>query len=343
MRRLVTELIASDPAFVVCGTARDGVDALTQVHRLNPDLVTLDVTMPGLDGIGVLGYIMSESPRPVVILSAADAAGGDLALRALELGAVDFVRKPSGAISLDLSAVRDQLLGALHAASAANLSAVDMLARPAVVPDAPRRTAGIARQVIAVAASTGGPRALAELVPALPLGIGVATVVVQHMPVGFTRSLAERLDRMSAVRVIEAEDGAPVRADHAYIAPGGLHLLVETAWGGRSPMFRLVAEPLVWGVRPAADLLFASVAAAYGNNAAGIVLTGMGRDGAEGLWRIRQAGGHAVVQDDATAVIPSMPRAARARAGANAVLPLGEIAAAAISLLAGISTANAPP
>ncbi len=328
MRRLVSEVIASDPAFTVCGTARDGLDALRQVHRLDPDLVTLDVTMPELDGIAVLGYIMSETPRPVIILSAADAAGGDLALRALELGAVEFVRKPSGAISLDLTAVREQLLHALHTAGSANPTAVHALARPAVAPGGRRVSHDAPHRLVAIAASTGGPRALAELLPALPVGRGTAVVIVQHMPVGFSGSLADRLDRMSAMRVVEAEHDMPLRADHAYVAPGGMHLVVEQGGSAVDRVLRLTSEPPRWGVRPAADLLFASVAATFGPAAVGVVLTGMGRDAAEGLRLIREAGGRAVVQDDASAVVPGMPRAARALAGADAVLPLTEIAGA---------------
>ena len=331
MRRLVRELIESEPGFRVVGTAADGMDALEQVHRLQPDLVTLDVEMPGLDGLQVLGYVMSEAPRPVVMLSA---GAPELTMRALELGAVDFVRKPSGPISLDLALVRERLVTALHAASAANLRAAPVLARPATPPAGARRPASRpAARLVVVACSTGGPRALAEILPALPADLDAAVVVVQHMPAGFTAGLARRLDALAAVPVAEAVDGAVPLAGHVYVAPGGAHLVVRRE-GGIATL-RSSPDAPVWGVRPAADPLFASAAAGFGAGCVGVVLTGMGRDGAAGLAAVRAAGGRALVQDAATATIAAMPAAAVAHAGADRIVPLGEVAAAIVALLAG--------
>jgi two-component system chemotaxis response regulator CheB len=332
MRRVVSDLVASDPRFTVVGTARDGMEALAQVHRLAPDIVTLDVEMPVLDGLAALGYIMSEAPRPVVMLSAAEGHGGaDLTIRALELGAVDFVRKPSGPISLDVARVRDRLLAALEAASCVNLRGVPILARPGAVA-ATVPAAHPARRAVVVAASTGGPRALAELIPRLPATLGAAVLVAQHMPRGFTRSLAERLNGMSALPVCEAEDGAPLLQNRVYVAPGGRHFLVER--GGDAVVARLHDGPPLWGVRPSADPLFRTAAAVFGAATVGVVLTGMGRDGADGLLALRAAGGAALVQDQASAIVYGMPGAALRVAGADRVVPLAAMAGAVVAALA---------
>ena len=201
MRRLVSQLVESSGEFRVVGTARNGLQALEQIHELEPDIVTLDIDMPELDGIQALGYIMSETPRPVVMLSAATVHGGhDATLRALELGAVDFVRKPSGPISLDLERVEGRLLHALRAAREVNLAGVRMLVARPRLPASLHHVAGRSPDVVVViAASTGGPRALADVVPALPADLDAAVLVVQHMPAGFTRSLAHRLDDADVV------------------------------------------------------------------------------------------------------------------------------------------------
>jgi two-component system chemotaxis response regulator CheB len=337
MRRLITQIIDGSPEFRVVGTARNGHDALRQIHALDPEIVTLDVEMPELDGMQTLGYIMSETPRPVVMLSAASTDGGvDLTLRCLELGAVDFVRKSSGPISLDLETISETLLAALRAAMQVNLGGVQLLARPRFVaperPAAPPTRHVGAVAAVAIASSTGGPRALAEVIPNLPADLDAAVLVVQHMPAGFTRSLAARLDLMSKLRVTEAVDGEAIEANHVYLAPGGLHMRVS-ADGRGGCRIALDSEPPIWGVRPAADPLFSSLVRHFGRSAIGVVLTGMGRDGAEGLFQVRQAGGRAIVQDRATSTIYGMPQAALQRAGADRIVPLDAVAPAIVSLL----------
>jgi two-component system, chemotaxis family, protein-glutamate methylesterase/glutaminase len=361
MRRLVSDVIGESGEFAVVGTARDGVHALQQLRALDPDIVTLDVDMPGQDGLTALQQIMRESPRPVVMLSAGGADGGvEATLRALELGAVDFVRKPAGAISLDIDDVRDQLLDALRAAASTNR---ETFAARAVAPDAARASnatllrasaridgaridgaridgaridgaridaaSGVAAtHIVCVAASTGGPAALAEVIPRLPRFSATAVCIAQHMPAGFTRSLAQRLDARSRLTVREATDGEPLLAGHCYIAPGGFHLRVarrDPAVGG-APVCVLDSAPPLWGVRPAADHLFISAAAVFGTASVGVVLTGMGCDGADGLFAIRHRGGRGIVQDAATSVIAGMPTAALRHAGAEHVTPLAEIA-----------------
>lgn len=346
MRRLITQIIERSGEFRVAGTARNGQDALQKVHALDPDLVTMDVDMPELDGLQALGYIMSETPRPVVMLSAATThSGRDVTLRALELGAVDFVRKPSGAISLDLERIADRLVGALRAAAQANVGGVRMMAVNRLpVRGTPARSVPVvggtsrltsqgqaATRVVAIASSTGGPRALAEVVPNLPRGLGAAVLVVQHMPAGFTKSLAQRLHALSKLPVTEAEAGDPLLADRVYLAPGGRHMVLTGHPGAASIM--LYDAPPIWGVRPSADPLFRSVAERFAGQSIAVVLTGMGRDGADGTRAIRDAGGRAVLQDRATSTIFGMPNAAFQTAGADRVAPLNEIAPAIVAML----------
>jgi two-component system chemotaxis response regulator CheB len=335
MRKLVSEMVDASGEFRVIGTARNGLEALKKIHALDPEIVTLDIEMPELDGIGALGYIMSETPRPVVMLSgAASESGRDPAIRALELGAVDFVKKPGGPISLDLERVRDRLIDALRASREVNLRGMPMLARRAELPasrngSAPGGT--WATRVVAIAASTGGPRALADLIPALRADLDAAVLIVQHMPAGFTKSLAERLDLHSRLTVAEAYDGERVVPNRVYLAPGGQHMRVRVQ-GGR-PVIALDSSPPVWGVRPSADPLFKSVADVFGPAAVGVVLTGMGRDGAEGMRAFHDAGGLGIAQDRATSIIYGMPHAALLAGGIDQVLPLQAIAGAVTDLL----------
>lgn len=333
MRRLTTQIVADSGEFSVVGTARNGYDALKQVHALDPDIVTLDVDMPELDGLAALGYIMSEAPRPVVMLSGASSTTGqENALRALELGAVDFVVKPSGPISLDLGSIAERLLDALRAAASVNPRGLRAMATITQEARALMTTARVAaKRAVAIACSTGGPRALTALVPRLPRSLDAAVLIVQHMPAGFTRSLAERLDVVSPLEVQEAHDGDLVVHGRVYLAPGGRHMRVALDAG--QPRIVLDDTPPLWGVRPAADVLFPSVAEVFGASAIAVVLTGMGRDAAEGTRLIRAAGGRALLQDRDSATIFGMPQAALQTAGADRVVALDEMATAVIELL----------
>ncbi len=328
MRTLIAEMVESTGEFQVVGTAADGMQAIEAIRSLNPDIVTLDIEMPLLDGLQALDTIMREMARPVVMLSAAGSErGNEMTLRALERGAVEFVRKPSGPISIDLLTVRQELLAALNAARAVNMAGVrtpPQAGVPVGAETVPKKISGAASRVVVIAASTGGPRVLAEIVPHLPDTLGAAVLIVQHMPREFTRSLSHRLDLMSPLPVAEAVDGEAVLENHVYLAPGGFHMTVTSDSGAAT--ISLDTSPTIWGVRPAADPLFVSAAEAFGGDAIGVILTGMGRDGAEGLRCIRAVGGMAVIQDRDSSIIYGMPQAAMAIAGADRVAAARDIA-----------------
>ncbi|MEO7368737.1 MAG: chemotaxis-specific protein-glutamate methyltransferase CheB [Gemmatimonadaceae bacterium] len=334
MRRLITEIVESRPEFLVVGTARDGSEAVRKVRSLRPDIVTLDIEMPGIDGLTALSQIMSEMPRPVVMLSAAGSDTGNAAtIRSLELGAVEFVRKPSGPVSVDLALIRTELLRALAAAAMVRLGPPVELQRVEVVlPTAARRpfTPTPAGSAVVVASSTGGPKALADFVSHLPDCLSAAVLIVQHMPSDFLATFARRLAQLGPFPVSVACDGQRVMARNIYLAPGNVHMSVVRH--GASAIIKTDAGPAICGVRPSADPLFSSAAAIFGANLVGVVLTGMGKDGTEGLRAVRAAGGGAIVQDRASSIIYGMPRSALTIAGADRVVAPRLIGSAIVDL-----------
>ncbi len=304
-RKVIREALGSDPGIEVVGVATDGIEALDRVRTLKPDVLTLDLEMPRMHGLEFLSQLLRTCPTPVVVFSSTTTEGAEVSLRCLEMGAVDVIAKPmvKGLPSLDELA--GELALRVKAAAGVNMEKLLPVREPVLsqpsVPAAVRSTT----PVVVIAASTGGPRALRSVLPALAVRSGAAFVVVQHLPVGFTRVLASDLNKVIGMPVWEAVDGDSLRPDAVMIAPSGVHLSVTRA--GRA---ELRDDPPMWGVRPAADVTFAAVAAVFGKQTVGVVLTGMGRDGAHGLSLVKQHGGITIAESERTALIYGMPRAA---------------------------------
>lgn len=329
MRKVITALLESDPEIKVVGQARNGLEAVRRLPELSPDVITMDLEMPQLDGLHALGYLMAEHPTPVIMLSAFTKEGAEVTLRALDFGAVDFVCKPSGTVSLDMEKVRDELIEKVKAAATANLKHLSMaLPPPSEKPPRDFEVPVDFRKIVAIGCSTGGPRALAEILPQLPGSLPAAVVIVQHMSQGFTKSLAERLDSMSQMEVREAEEGDPLRAGRALLAPGNYHMEVirDGGTGLLKAKTALNQKPQVHSVRPSADVLLESVGKEFGPHTVGVVLTGMGHDGAKGLGVIRKNRGKTLAQDEASCVVYGMPKAAVESGAAQKVVPLSQMA-----------------
>ena len=330
MRRVIADAIASQPDMEVAGVAHNGLDALLKVEQLQPDVVTLDVEMPDMDGLTALRHLMARYPRPVVMLSSQTQHGAITTLRALSIGAVDFVAKPSGAISLDFSRVREELLQKIRAAALARVRA--QVASTRRTPEATRvpraKYPGAFEHLVVIGCSTGGPRALAALVPELPAEAPTAYLIVQHMPAGFTRSLAERLDASGPIAVREAVAGDRLEGGTALVAPGDYHLRLSP-----SGAVELDQAARVHGVRPSVDVALESVSERFGSKTVAVILTGMGQDGAAGAAVVRQAGGYVLAEDESTCVVWGMPRAVVERGLAHRVVPLDGIAEAIASIV----------
>lgn len=319
MRSLISAVLRRDPQINVVGTAADPLEARTKIKELNPDVLTLDVEMPNMNGLEFLEKIMRLRPMPVVMVSTLTQAGTDVTLAALEIGAVDAVAKPASGVPAQ------EAFGDLaeKVKIAARSRVRPMENRAAHTPDAAYQP-GI-NHILAMGSSTGGVEALLTIISQFPANCP-ATVVTQHMPASFTASFAARLDRTSAAKVAEATDGAQLQPGHVYIAPGGAsHLEVHN---GRC---RLLPTDLVNGHRPSVDVLFNSVAR-QSRPMTGVILTGMGRDGAQGLLAMRQAGAHTLGQDEASCVVYGMPRAAFEAGAVERQLPLTRIAPAILEL-----------
>jgi two-component system chemotaxis response regulator CheB len=321
VRQMLTEILGSDPAITVVGAAPDPFVARDMIKSLNPHVLTLDIEMPRMDGLAFLEKIMALRPMPVVMISSLTQKGADTALRALEMGAVDYVAKPTIGLIHGFAAMRDEIVAKVKAAAGAQVRAAS--------PDKPQAARPLlgagyssSEKVIAVGASTGGVEALHTLLGAFPAD-APAILVTQHMPPMFTASFAQRLDQRCAVTVSQARDGERVLPGHVYIAPGSHHL--ELARSGANYICRLHEQAPVSGHRPSVDVLFHSVARAAGADAIGIILTGMGKDGAVGLLEMRRAGASTIGQDEASCVIYGMPKAAHDCGATEIELPIGKI------------------
>lgn len=327
IRQMLTRALSLDPAIEIVGSAKTGLEAVEKANQLQPDVITLDIEMPELSGLEALPHIVKTTTARVVMLSSLGDA--ETTYQALDQGAVDFLVKPTKGVATSLPELSELLLKKIKIANR-----IDPRHRLQRRNGAPVRQHGAgdgacssgvpADRVVAIAASTGGPPALETVFSGLTADLPAAYMVVQHLPAGFTQSLAKRLSRVTDIYVTEVEDGMPVECGVAYLAPHGLHTRVT---GLTSKRFFLEDSPSVHGVRPAADPLMESVAESYGDRSVGVVLTGMGSDGAAGLKLIRDAGGETIAQDEETSVVWGMPGAA-SRAGAVArMVPLDRVSA----------------
>jgi len=323
VRQALSRMLGAAPDVEVVATAVDGEDGVEKVLELRPDVVTLDVKMPRMGGLEALRRIMSECPTPVLLLSSHTSEGAEVTLRGLELGAMDFVDKSSVQGHMNLLGLAEELLAKVRALASVpreRLAEAAGSLRPAVAPVRPDRQA----EVIVIGTSTGGPSALQAIIPRLPRAFASTILVVQHMPAGFTRSLADRLDQRSALPVREAQDGEALPRGVVLVAPGGLHMKLRRR--GTQMRVWLDPEPRSALHRPSVDVLMASVAKAYGPRSMGIILTGMGADGVEGLRAIREAGGRTLAESEETCVIYGMPKAAVEAGVVDRTAPLPRVA-----------------
>jgi len=332
VRSLLTEIINRQTDMECIGAASDPYAAREMIRNLNPDVITLDVEMPRMDGIDFLSKLMRLRPMPVVMVSTLTERGAEVTLKALELGAVDFVAKPKIGVADGLKQLAEEITDKIRTASKARVSKphappVTSTVAGAALPARPAAPVSIGRlsteKLIFIGASTGGTEATKEVLMNLPPD-SPAVVITQHMPPGFTKSYANRLDGLCKIRVKEAVDGERILPGHAYIAPGGFHLSVERS--GANYIARVSDGEPVNRHKPSVEVLFESAARIVGQNALGIMLTGMGADGAKAMRTMKDAGSYNVCQDEATCVVFGMPREAIAHGAAHEVLPLGKIA-----------------
>lgn len=329
IRQMLSRALSMDPRVQVVGVAKTGVEAIEKAVSLNPDVITLDVEMPELTGLEALPHLRKRTSARVVMLSSLD--DPDTTYRALNLGAVDFIPKPTAGMATSITELTEVLLKKIKTAYRITPeqagAATAVVESDGVEPPAPARTSvdGALKAVVALTASTGGPPALERVFSGLPASMPAAFIVVQHLPRGFSKSFARRLDNVSEIPVAEAVDGETVVPGRGYVIPHGAHGIVEHE--GKEPVIRLVPGPAQHGVVPAADPLFVSVANEFGPRAIAVILTGMGSDGARGALAIRERGGETIVQDERTSVVFGMPSAAQRMGAAGRVVGLGLVAA----------------
>jgi two-component system chemotaxis response regulator CheB len=326
MRVVLKDIIEVDEDMVVVDTARDGLEAINKTKQIGPDVVLLDIQMPKMDGLATLQRIMKEAPTRVVMLSAMDKVDDQLPLRALEMGAVDFISKPSGPVSIDIVRYNSKIRQILKNAAFAKLDALKKARGPLphklVAPPVSSARAS-EWKAIAIAASTGGPRALEVIFSALPRAIPAPVFIVQHLPAEFSASFAKRLDSAKGPRVVVATDNDHIEKGVAYLAPGGKHLKIERERSGFTTVLD-DSDPVQF-VKPSANVLFESAANCFGENLMVVILTGMGSDGAAGARAVGSAGGRVVVQDEPSSVIFGMAKAAIDSKAAHQVVPLEAI------------------
>jgi len=320
MRKIIREILEEDSSIHVVGTARNGQDALAKIEELDPDIVTMDIEMPQMDGITALKLIMRETPRAVIMLSSLTEEGAEVTIRALQLGAVDFITKPTNASSYNLGVIKKELAVKVKGAASAilrNLRVIKPQVPEKIEPkiELPalnkRKKLGFRLgRAVAIGVSTGGPKTLLDIIPRLPADFPATIFITQHMPAGFTKSLAERMDSLSKIRVEEARDTEIAEQGTAYLAPGDFHMTVSPAVLAKGVMVKVDEKPLNTLHRPSVDVMMSSVAATYGAKSVGVILTGMGQDGTKGMSLIKGQGGKTLAEDESSCIVFGMPKMA---------------------------------
>ena len=342
MRREIRRILESDPDIKVVAASRSGEEALLHIDQFDPDVVTLDINMAEMDGLTALQHIMMQSPRPVVMLSSLTQEGAITTYEAMELGAVDFVGKPGGTISKNMSEVSADLLFKVKAAASANLKSLGASrkrrrAQRQQLKVSPKpgglHASDFLGKAVVIGQSTGGPNTIFEILPHLPGDLGVPVFIIQHMPKTFTPGFAKRLDDNCALSFKEAAAGDVIEAGCGYLAPGDIHMTLTSRGVGKGCMIRLNKTPIGTLHTPSVDITMDSILEFYGANTIGVLLTGMGSDGADAMVNIRRSGGRTIAESEETCVVFGMPKEAIARGGAEFVLPAYEIAKKIVELV----------
>ncbi|QGY41419.1 chemotaxis-specific protein-glutamate methyltransferase CheB [Pseudodesulfovibrio cashew] len=341
MRKAIGTMLEKDPGINVVGTARDGREGLDLVRKLDPDVVTMDIEMPRMDGLTALRHIMMESPRPVLMVSSLTTEGAEATLKAMELGAVDFIPKQLSKVSLDIIKIEKDLIAKVKAVALRKLRhrapvrhAVAKPQAPSPAPakrPMPTRTGRPKRDVVAIGVSTGGPPVVQQILSSLPEDFPAGIVIAQHMPAAFTGPFAQRLNSVSKLSVKEAEPGDVLRPGCVFVAPGGRHVVLDQKISRIDVV--VTDEPAGELYKPSANVLISSVAEAVGKRALGVILTGMGNDGCEGIRALKAKGGRALAQSDSTCVVYGMPKAIVDENLADAVVDLDDLAETILSNL----------
>jgi two-component system chemotaxis response regulator CheB len=337
MRRVISDIINAQPNMEVVGKAHDGIDALQKIDQLQPDVVTMDVEMPRMDGLTAVRRIMEAKPIPIIMLSSLTKTGAEQTMQALNMGAVDFIAKPDSKFALDINTIKDDIVRKIIVAAGARKKLKNsyfignnLFPRTALAKKALNRSAALNKMVL-IGTSTGGPKALHQVIPKFPENLDAAILVVQHMPAGFTKSLAERLDSLSNLKVKEAENMEPVLPGCVYIAPGDYHLTVLS--NKKELLINLTRSEPRYGHRPSVDEMFYSAAREFWSQMVCVIMTGMGQDGSAGLARLREKGARIIAEDQSTCIVYGMPKAAVETGLVEKTVPLGKIADEVMKML----------
>ncbi|WP_242860843.1 protein-glutamate methylesterase/protein-glutamine glutaminase [Defluviitalea phaphyphila] len=337
MRRVISDIINSDNRLIVVGTAKNGKEGLRKIKELNPDVITTDIEMPTMNGLEMIKILMETTPKPVLVISAFTKEGADTTIKALELGAVDFITKPENIFKINKEETKKQILEKIITASnIRNLphkniknirKDIKNIEKNTIKKESIKEYGKYLRKIVAIGTSTGGPRALQEVLPYIPKTLPASYVIVQHMPPGFTKSLSERLNSLSDITVKEAKDKDILYPGVAYIAPGDYHILIEKANNSSDYWIRLSSSPPVAGHRPSVNVMFNSLIETNFNDIIGVIMTGMGTDGLEGMKNLkRKKNAFIIAQEEKSCVVYGMPRAVIEAGIADVVVPLHKIA-----------------